>query len=123
MEEKILFNEGNVQVSSTRFIVGNQTYAMNGVTSVKSHVSKPNKVGPILGIIAGLFIAFSAEGAGKVIGLGIAAVAGFILYNQKATYAVVLNSSSGETQALADHDGDYISNVVSALNDALVHRG
>lgn len=36
MEEKSFYNEGGVSVSNSRFIAGGQTYAMSGVTSVKS---------------------------------------------------------------------------------------
>ncbi len=40
MEEKIFLNEGGVIVTSARFVVPSQTYAMSGVTSVKSYEEK-----------------------------------------------------------------------------------
>jgi Family of unknown function (DUF6232) len=123
MDERTFFEQGNVKVTNARFIVGNQTYAMNGVTSVKSHVTQPSRMGGIIGVLIGLGILFGAEGMGRLIGLVIAAGAAYFLYNQKAVHAVVLNSSSGEAQALSGNDADYINGVISALNEALIHRG
>jgi hypothetical protein len=42
---------------------------------------------------------------------------------QKATHAVYLSSASGEVQALANTDADFINSVVRGLNEALIHRG
>ena len=123
MEEKTFFEQGNVKVTNARFLVGSQTYAMNGVTSVKSHVVPPSRMGPIIGLIVGVLVLLGASGSGKLIGVAIAGACGFILYSQKSTYSVVLNSASGEAQALSGTDGEHIKGVVSALNDALIHRG
>ena len=123
MEERTFFERGNVKVSNARFIVGNQTYAMSGVTSVKSHVTPPSRMGGIVGLVLGLLVLFGAEGGGKLIGLAIAAAAAYYLYQQKTEHAVVLSSSSGEAQALSGTDADYINGVIAALNEALIHRG
>ena len=123
MSEQVFFENGNVKVTNARFVVGNQTHAMNGVTSVASHVAHPSRLWPIIGIVVGLLILLSADGSGKLVGMAVAGIAGFILYNQKATHAVVLRSASGEVQALSGTDADHINGVVSALNEALIHRG
>lgn len=123
MDEKNFFENDVVKVTNARFIVNSETYAMNGVTSVKSHVIPANRIGAIIGIIIGLTFLFVGEGGFRIFGIIIALIAGAILYNQKATHAVVLKSASGETQALSSQDKNYIDNVVSALNDALIHRG
>ena len=123
MSETIFFENGNVKVTNARFVVGNQTHAMNGVTSVASHVTPPSRGAWIAGVAFGLLMTIVADGAGKLIGLAIAGVCGFLLYNQKSTHAVVLRSASGEVQALSGTDSNYINGVVSALNEALIHRG
>ena len=123
MEEKVFFESGNVKVSNARFVVGNQTHAMNGVTSVSSHTTPPSRLGLIIGVIVGILILLGAEGGAKVVGLAIAGACGFLLYNQKSTHAVVLRSASGEVQALSGTDEGYINGVVGALNEALIHRG
>ena len=123
MSEQIFFDDRGVKVTNARFIVHSQTYAMNGVTSVKSGVEEPSRGGALIAIGVGLLILIAAEGAAKIVGLLIAAAGGWALSRQKATHSVYLSSASGEVQALSDQDEDYISSVINALNDALVHRG
>lgn len=123
MAEEIFYESGNVKVTNARFVVGSQTYAMNGVTSVKSLVVPANKGLAIILIVVGLLILVGASGGGKVFGLLIAALGGYMIYKAKATHAVMLHSSSGETQALSSTDQVYIQSVIQALNEALIHRG
>ena len=123
MEEKVFFEGGDVKVTNARFVVGNQTHAMNGVTSVSSHISPPSRLGLIIGLVVGLLVLIVASGGTKLVGFLIAAACGYGLFAQKSTHSVLLRSASGEVQALSGKDGDHIRSVVSALNDALIHRG
>lgn len=121
MEERIFFDQGEVRVTSARFIVKGQTYAMNGVTSVKQIVRYPSRSGPaVLGLI-GLMLAIT--GIAPVFGLILIAIAIFWGIKQKADWIVVLSSASGETQALTSQDRHYIDGVINALNESIVHRG
>jgi hypothetical protein len=45
------------------------------------------------------------------------------LVKQKPTWVVVLNSASGEAQALSSQDRAFIDSVIDALNQSIVHRG
>jgi len=123
MEEKIFFDQAGVQVTNARFIVQGQTYAMSGVTSVKSSITPPKYGGFVAAILIGLIMLIALEGAAKILGLVVAGVAGWLMTQQKSTHAVFLSSASGEVQALADTNEDYIRGVLGALNDALVFRG
>jgi hypothetical protein len=123
MDERVFFDQGPVKVTSARFIVDNRTYAMHGVTSVKSSVTPPPRGGPLLIILIGVAMLFAPAMELKLIGLLVAGVAVWILTQQKNTYAVFLSSASGEVQALSNSDEHYIGGVVHALNEALVHRG
>ena len=123
MEEHVFFERGSVKVTNARFIVDGQTFAMVGVTSVKSVLISPSIRGPIIAIVVGLMILIGVDGFGKVIGLAIAAIGAWIIYSQKPTHVVMMCSSSNETQALSSTDQDYVSSVINALNDALIHRG
>ncbi|WP_438869490.1 DUF6232 family protein [Pseudomonas sp. L1(2025)] len=122
MDEKIFFNQGNVSVSNSRFIVDGQTYAMSNVTSVKSGVTPPDRGAAIIIAIIGLACLF---GSGWVFVVGIVAVAIAVLawMGSKAKYSVILNTSSGENKALVSEDRPYIANVVASLNEAIVSRG
>lgn len=122
MDEKIFFNQGNVSVSNSRFIVDGQTYAMSNVTSVKSGVTPPDRGAAIVIAIIGLACLF---GSGWVFVAGLVAVAVAVLawMGSKAKYSVILNTASGENKALVSEDKPYIANVISSLNEAIVSRG
>ena len=125
MEEKVFFSNGSVRVTSTRFIVGSQTYAMSGITSVKASEIPPPRGLPIALGILGLLLLVLADGLVKVLGLGLIGLAVWIFTKQRPVCAVVLSSSSGEVQALDDSMNPHadIRGVVSALNEAIIYRG
>jgi type IV secretory pathway TrbF-like protein len=123
MQEEVFFDRDGVKVTNARFVVHAQTYAMNGVTSVKSHVTPPNRGGLIVAAIVGVLMVIVLSGAAKILGVAVAAGAIWMLTQQKSLHAVFLSSASGEVQALSNTDEDYINGVVNALNEALIHRG
>lgn len=120
MEERIFFNQRGVSVSNARFIVNGQTYAMNGVTSVKQAVRHPSRLVPIILGIVGLIALFNG---GMIFGGALLAVTVFWWIRDKSVWIVVLNSSSGETKALTSQDKSYIDGVIGALNQSIVYRG
>lgn len=119
MEEKTFFEYEDVKVTNARFLVDGQTFAMNNITSVKSALTRPSKVLPILTMVIGLLICASSV----VVGLLVLAAGAFWLWKQKTMYHVVLNTSGGEMKALSSYQEGYVRKVVKALNDAIVHRG
>ncbi|MCC5883800.1 MAG: hypothetical protein JJU25_14360 [Halomonas sp.] len=122
MEEKVFFNQGNVSVSNSRFIVDGQTYAMSNVTSVKSGFIPPDRGAAKIIALIGLGCLF---GSGWVFVAGIAAlvIAVLVWIGNKEKYSVILNTSSGENQALVSEDESYITKIISSLNEAIVSRG
>ena len=119
MEEKTFFEYEDVKVTNARFVTGGQTYAMNNVTSVKTHKQTPSRLVGVLVLIVGFGVAVS----NWVISIIIMAASAYYLYQQKTTYHVMLTTSGGETSALKTHQIEYITKVVNALNEAIVHRG
>lgn len=119
MEETVVFEEGNVKVTNTRFIVEGQTYAMNGVTSVKRFEKKPPRIIPVMVGIVGL----AAMAGSIIVGIVILAAAYGIWTIQKEEYSVLLSTSSGAAQALTSKDRAYIERVISSLNEAIINRG
>lgn len=124
MDEVEFFNDGKVSVSSARFRVGTNTYAMQGVTSVKRGQKDPNKLPAVLLVIVGIFMLISADPVStKAFGV-IMIMLGFVIFKLlKPEFSVYLNSSSGESQALQSKDRNYIDQVIEALNQSIVHRG
>ena len=119
MEEKEFFNYEDVKVTNARFVNGNQTYAMSNITSVKSFVQKPSRLGGVIVLLVGLAIALNSP----VVGLLIAAAAMVYLVLQKTKYHIMLATAGGEVSALTTHQSDYLQKVVAALNEAIVYRG
>lgn len=122
MDEKVFFQQGNVSVSNSRFIVDGQTYAMSNVTSVKSGITEPERGGTIILAIVGLICLFGSKWA-VIAGIIIIAIAILAWNSNKKKYSVILNTSSGENQALISEDKSYIAKVISSLNEAIVSRG
>lgn len=123
MEEKVFFECGDTRVTNARFVLAGKTFAMNGVTSVRQSMAPASIKGPLIAIAVGLLILIAASGSGKLIGVVVAGLGVWMLISQKSTHYVFLSSASGEQQALESKDQSYIDGVVSALNDALIHRG
>lgn len=118
-DETVFFQYEGVRVTNTRFIVDGQTFAMNNITSVKAIEKKPNRVLPILMIALGGLVALNGEAGALVFSL-IGAV-WFAL--QKTVFHVMLHTAGGETSALKTYQREYVDRVVTALNNAIVHRG
>lgn len=121
--ETEFFNSGHTVVTNARFIVDGQTYAMNGVTSVKQGIKPADKKTGIWLVVIGIILFLVASGGAKLIGLVLLSVGAWLIYKAKPIASVILQSSSGEVQALSSENLSFISNVVSALNQAIIHRG
>lgn len=122
MEEQTFLNESGDTVTNSRFIVPGETFAMSGVTSVKTREHKPSRIGPIIFILMGL-ISF-AMGKDMIIGafmfLSIG-IAWWILHKPK--YIVVLTTASREAPAFSNKNKDFIIRIEDSLNEAIVARG
>lgn len=123
MTETVFFDENNVKVTNARFIANNQTYAMSGVTSVRSTMAPAEVKGYLIGIGIGLIMLFALEGAAKLFGVVVAGVAIWLMISAKSTHWVTLVTSAAESRALESKDELFINRVVEALNDAIIHRG
>lgn len=119
MEEKTFFEYDGVKVTNARFVVDHQTFAMSNITSVSTAQEHPSRVWPILFILAGLVTCATALPVGLIL-IGGGAI---WLWVQKSKYHVMLKTAGGEAKALTSHQKEYIGKVVSALNNAIVHRG
>ncbi len=120
--EQVFFDEMGVSVTSARMMYEGQTYAMSGVTSVKSYEKQPSRKGPIILILIGL-LALAGGKEGIIIALLCLAGGIFWWVKQKSEYSVLLTSASGEMKAYTSTDGNIVQKIVNAVNDAIVHRG
>ncbi|WP_176079348.1 DUF6232 family protein [Paraburkholderia tropica] len=129
--EKLFLDLGDVKVTSARFVVPGQTFAMSGVTSVK-HWRTPRKwiFGAVLLVIGfpGLLASAGAVGQEKsigplLIGLVMPVLGAYLLWRGRPHSQVRLQSASGETKAFTSRDDALVRRIVSAISDAIVHRG
>ena len=120
--ENTFFSDAGITVTQARFMVPGQTYAMSGVTSVATAKDSPSKKGPIIMIAIGL-LALAAGKDALIFGFLLIAGGALWLYLQKPTFVVMLHSASGESRAFTSKDGDLVSRIVGAINEAIVARG
>jgi hypothetical protein len=125
-DESIFFQSGDITVTNARFIVGAQTFAMRGITSVQGIETPASYTWPIILVLVGLLMALSFFGG--VIGVGIfgllfLAAGIWLITRRKPTFAVVLRTAGGEVTAYQSKDRDYISQIIRALNDSIISHG
>lgn len=135
LEERIFFRESGVVVSNARFIVPAQTFAMAGITSVKTFREVPKRGGLIVLMLVGMLILLGGIGVASSNGIGggsvgviafgllLTAAAIFAATQQRDRFHLLLKTASGEAKALTSMDLAFIQRVVAGLNEAIVHRG
>src|ERR1700736_4850598 len=110
--------QAEVAVTSERLIVGEQSYALEGVTSVRDELRPPRRVGPTFVLIIG----FSASVVALLLQSVITGYAGLILLaiglfwerSVRPRHTVILDGPSGEMRALTDCDERLARHVVQA---------
>lgn len=121
MEENIFFKNETVTISQNQFIVENQTFALDNVTSIKIETSPPSRrVSGNTAIIGALCL--SLDELFFMLGFVLLAVAGYLWKIGKPKHSIILNTSAGEKQTLVSDDEEYIKQVFAALNAALESR-
>lgn len=135
MPEQTIFQQGEVLITTARFVVPGETYAMSGIVSVKTAIAtrekdqkSSNPCSVLLGSVVMFMFAIGTFSFGKwlvgTILLFVAVVsASVVFYKEPATHTVVLRTSSSEIKALESQDEQFIRNIVEALNEAIVKRG
>ncbi len=124
--ETTFFQSGEITVTNARLMVGAQTFAMRGITSVQGVETQASYTGAALLILVGVALAiggFASAIGLAVVGVLLAAGGIWLCFRQKPTYAVVLRTAGGEVTAYQSKDRDYISQVIQALNDSIISHG
>jgi hypothetical protein len=113
--ETTFFQNGNITVTNARFIVGSQTFAMRGITSVEGIETPASYIGAIILIIIGAVLALNGFTSSVGLGIfGVLLIAGgiWLCFRKKPTYAVVLRTAGGEVTAYQSQDRDHISQII-----------
>ena len=117
--DAVFLDEGGITVTKTRFVAKGQTFALSGITSVRSVEIPPSRGPPIFMLVIGVLLL-----AGSPV-IGIPAVIGAIvwLFVEKPTFSVVLTTAGREATAFTSPDSQFIARVVGALTQAIIARG
>lgn len=138
MGEETFFNHDSVQVTKTRFITPGETYAVNGIISVKTTQTTEKIPSPFkekiltfiltwvfLGIASGIARLIHQEVVSSLILLFLLFGSWGILRLKKTVpkHSVTLRTSSGEVKAFESRDSEFIQEVTKALDQAIIARG
>lgn len=125
-DENSFFNSGDIAVTNARFVVGSQTFAMRGITSVQGVKTPVNYIGAVLLGLLALFMSlalFRGEYFLGIIGVLLLIADIFIIIRSRPTFCVVLRTAGGEVTAYKSKNHDHIAQIIQALNQAMISRG
>lgn len=131
MREIYFYDDKKVAVTNHRFIIGNQTYAMHQITSVKRGESIADRGWPAIITLAGFAImAYDGYQLFKVgtdfklliLGTVVLLIGISMLMNRQDEYSVIIKTSAGEDHPVKHANKDYIDAIVQALNTSIVSR-
>jgi hypothetical protein len=117
--EKTFLLTNGATVTNSRIIVPGKTYAMAGITSVRSTVIAAKRGWAIITAVIGLILLGSPD---RAVGVLLLIVGIIWAASLKDNHAVTLSSASGEVHAVISKDSTYIANIVQAVNEAIVYR-
>lgn len=123
--ETTYYSNDRVTVTNARFMVDGETHAISGITSVKLGVKKPNRILPAALIIFEFLALASSKNLANlsIWHWAIILLPGLIwMCFQRTHYTVTLASASGEHRALKSKVKPFVSEVVEAINQAIVRR-
>jgi hypothetical protein len=116
MAEQTFIERTDIKVTSARVIFGDHTYALTGVTSVRGVKKKPSRKWPIIIIVGG------ALTLGPPMAI-ITTLIGIIWWlMQKTEFVVMFSSAAGDSKAYTSRDGNLVTEIVAAINEAIVYR-
>jgi hypothetical protein len=124
--EKPLFHDDLAIITSTRAILGGTTYAIANVTSVRYQAQAATWVFVLIGFLLALIGAFLFNvSATHSIIITLVGLAGSVtaLAMRKTKHWVVIGTAGSERRAVFSHNQYWTTNVVEALNQAIIDRG
>lgn len=119
--EVTFYQEGNVIVTQSRFVTASKTYAMRNISSVFLYEIVKSRKLPIALVVIGILMLTSDSA--RIFGLCVLALGIALLFLIKNEFAVRISTNAGESNSIVSKDRAYIQRIVTALNEAIIHRG
>ena len=125
--EHVYFERGGVRVTNSRFLPGDQTFALSAINSVKLVTVRADQKPVTFLVLLAVLLALAgmaSQSMGWFLAALLCGLIAFLVYQgRKDSYAVVVSVSSGEVKALVRQDRKFIVDVVEAINQAIIGRG
>lgn len=119
--EITFYQDGNVIVTQSRFVTASKTYAMRNISSVFLYEIIKSRKLPITLIVIGALML--ASNSARLFGLCVLALGIVLLFLIKNEFAVRISTNAGESNSIVSKDKAYVQQIVTALNEAIIHRG
>jgi hypothetical protein len=117
MQEISFFENSNVIVTQTRFIVAHKVIEIKNISYVKIEPLKSYVALKLVLLVCGFLMMFFNEL--RVFGIIIFTLSFFSAFLTKDRFSVRVNTNTGETDSLVSKDKDYVEKVVKAVNQAM----
>lgn len=123
MAEQVLYQSGDITISTARVVMGGKTFALQNVSGVST--SKTRSGWGVLGAVAGAMIAFGGlagmPSLGGLIALCLGGGLAFLGITRGLRYHLILNTNSGEVRG---YQGslDMVTNLKGKIEEAIVAR-
>ncbi len=128
-QEALFFQDENVIVTNARVVIDAKTYAMANITSVVMGEARANRSPGTIIFLVGMLIAVVGTQVGSIglvlvfFGILILLLGIVAAIRAKPKYVVIIESASGETNALVSTNRTWIQKIVNAINEAIIKRG
>lgn len=122
----MFYNKNGVQVDKARYVVAGETFPINSIASVRAYTVKTGNIARLLlGIILTLIGFSMIVGSEAGFGLILVIIGIVIAYVNKPgeLYSVRTSTSAGEADSYTSADKKEISDIVNAINEAIIARG
>lgn len=117
------FNERGVTLTRSGLSAGGQVFALRDIRGVRIATVHRNKVLPLALALAGLAVASAGgiyrSGAALVLGAMLVVVGALAWLTQDVTHQLMVQTDSGEREALVSPDHEFVERVEHAVHAAL----
>jgi hypothetical protein len=117
MQEISFFENSNVIVTQTRFIVAHKVIEIKNISYVKIEPLKSYVALKLVLLVAGFLLMFFKDL--RILGIIVFAISFFSAYFTNDRFSVRVSTNTGETDSLVSKDKDYVEKVAKAVNQAM----
>ncbi len=116
--EKVIFEENEISVTKSRYIVNDKTYVIRNISSVSVFKFIAHYSFTILWLLVGLLL--TASETVRIYGIIIALSAIVVIFLKKNKYAVRITSNESKINSYISKDMAFVEKIVKALNEAVI---